>query len=45
MIVRGQRLIAPKGNTVLENGDHVYIVAGDSDLPMIHLMFGRAEEL
>jgi cell volume regulation protein A len=44
MIVRGHTLIAPKGTTVLEPGDHVYIVAGTADLALIHLMFGRAEE-
>jgi cell volume regulation protein A len=43
MIVRGQELIAPKGNTTLEPGDHVYIFARPEDRPLIQLMFGRPE--
>jgi cell volume regulation protein A len=43
MIVRGDDIIAPKGNTVLETGDHVYILMRPEDEPMILLMFGRPE--
>jgi cell volume regulation protein A len=41
LIVRGRRLIAPKGQTTLEPGDHVYVFAQPEDRPFIQLMFGR----
>jgi cell volume regulation protein A len=44
LIVRGRELIAPKGHTVLETGDHVYIFARPEDRGFIQLMFGRPEE-
>jgi potassium/hydrogen antiporter len=43
MIVRGNQLIAPKGNTVLEAGDHLYVLTPQEDRPFIQLMFGRPE--
>ena len=43
MIVRGDDIIAPKGNTVLQKGDHVYVLMRPEDEPMILLMFGRPE--
>ena len=43
MIVRGDDIIAPKGNTVLVTGDHVYVLMRPEDEPMILLMFGRPE--
>jgi len=43
MIVRGHDIVAPKGNTTLAVGDHVYVFARPEDRPLIHLMFGRAE--
>jgi cell volume regulation protein A len=44
LIVRGDRLIPPKGSTVLQPGDHVYLIAQPEDRPLIQLMFGRPEE-
>lgn len=44
LIVRGDELVAPKGNTRLQPGDHVYVVAQEEDRPLIQLMFGRPEE-
>jgi cell volume regulation protein A len=44
LIVRGQRLIAPKGSTELEPGDHVYVFSRPEDRGMIQLMFGRPQE-
>jgi cell volume regulation protein A len=44
LIVRGDRLVPPKGSTTLEPGDHVYLVAQPEDRPFIQLMFGRPEE-
>jgi cell volume regulation protein A len=43
LIVRGRELIAPRGQTVLEPGDHVYIFAREEDRPLIQLMFGRPD--
>ncbi|MGQ0814285.1 MAG: potassium/proton antiporter [Gemmatimonadota bacterium] len=43
MIVRGDSLIPPKGNSVLEVGDHVYVITRPHDLGEIQLMFGRPE--
>jgi cell volume regulation protein A len=44
LIIRGQELIPPKGSTVLEPGDHVYVFSRPEDRPLIQLMFGRPEE-
>jgi cell volume regulation protein A len=44
LIVRGNRLVPPRGGTTLEPGDHVYVIAQAEDRPLIHLMFGRPEE-
>lgn len=44
LIVRGDRLIPPKGGTRLEAGDHAYLIAQPEDRPIIQLMFGRPEE-
>lgn len=43
LIVRGTDLVAPRGNTVLEAGDHLYVFAQPGDLSFIQLMFGRPE--
>jgi cell volume regulation protein A len=43
MIVRGRELIAPKGDTILRPGDHVYVVASEKDQPFLQLMFGNPE--
>jgi potassium/hydrogen antiporter len=41
LIVRGQDLIAPRGNTVLESGDYVYVLTDPADRELVQLMFGR----
>jgi potassium/hydrogen antiporter len=43
LIVRGNRLVPPKGSTVLEPGDHVYVLTQAEDRPLMQLMFGRTE--
>jgi cell volume regulation protein A len=43
LIVRGNRLIPPRGATTLQPGDHVYVLAQPEDQPLIQLMFGRPE--
>lgn len=44
LIVRERQLVAPKGPTVLEPGDHVYVFAEPDDVPLVKLLFGRAED-
>ncbi len=43
LIVRGNRLVAPKGSATLEPGDHVYVVTQAEDRGLMQLMFGRPE--
>ena len=43
MIVRGRELIAPKGSTRLEVGDHAYVLTKPDDVAMVQLLFGRPE--
>jgi cell volume regulation protein A len=44
LIVRGRELLAPKGPTVLEVGDLVYVFCRPQDRAFVQLMFGRATE-
>lgn len=44
LLVRGEELIAPRGNTILRAGDHVYVFCRTEDKPFIQLIFGRPEE-
>ena len=44
LVVRGRDLLPARGTTVLEPGDHVYLIVRPEDEPMIELMFGRSEE-
>jgi cell volume regulation protein A len=44
LIVRGQELIAPKGNTILQAGDHIYVLTPPEERAFVELMFGRPEE-
>jgi cell volume regulation protein A len=44
LIVRGQELIAPKGNSVLQSGDHVYVLTPPEERAFVELMFGRPEQ-
>ena len=43
LIVRGNRLVPPKGTTTLLPGDHVYVLTQAEDRPLMQLMFGRTE--
>jgi cell volume regulation protein A len=43
LVVRGSELVAPRGNVVLEPGDHVYVICRPEDRPFIDLLFGRPE--
>jgi potassium/hydrogen antiporter len=44
VIVRGDELVAPRGDSVMTPGDHVYVLCRREDRPLVHLMFGRPEE-
>jgi cell volume regulation protein A len=44
MIEREGALIAPAGNTRVEPGDYVYIIAPAEYRPLVELLFGRPEE-
>jgi len=43
LIVRGRKLVAPEPTTVLQPGDHVYIITSPAEKPLVLLMFGRPE--
>jgi potassium/hydrogen antiporter len=43
MIVRGNDLIPPKGSTIVEPGDHVYVITRSEDVREMQLLFGRPE--
>jgi cell volume regulation protein A len=43
LVVRNRDLIAPRGDTVLELGDHVYVLSRPEDEGMVQILFGRAE--
>ncbi len=44
LIVRGDALVAPRGDVVLAPGDHLYVIVGAADAPLMRLMFGQQEE-
>jgi cell volume regulation protein A len=44
LVVRGRDLVAARGRTVLEPGDHVYVFTPPGEKPFVQLLFGRQEE-
>jgi cell volume regulation protein A len=44
LVVRGSQLVPATPETRLKAGDHVYVIAGAGDEPLIRLMFGRPAE-
>jgi len=42
MIVRGQRIIPPRGSTRIEPHDHAFLVLGPGVRPLVDRVFGRA---
>lgn len=40
LIVRGETLVAPKGETILTEGDHVFVFCPREDVPTVRLLFG-----
>jgi NhaP-type Na+/H+ and K+/H+ antiporter len=41
LIVRGDHLVAPRGETILEVGDHVCVFVTHEDRSVLDLIFGR----
>lgn len=44
LVVRGRELVAARGRTVLQPGDHVYLFTPPADRAFVQLLFGREEE-
>jgi cell volume regulation protein A len=44
LVTRGDELIAPRAETRLLAGDHVFVVCRPEDQPFVALVFGRLEE-
>ncbi|MFP2904105.1 potassium/proton antiporter [Pyxidicoccus sp. 3LFB2] len=44
LLVRGQELLAPRGDTVFQTGDHVYVFCHSEDLALLRLLFGQQED-
>ena len=44
MVLRGDDLLTARGATVLEPGDHVYVLTRAEDADFVHLLFGEAEQ-
>lgn len=44
LIVRGDEMLAARGDVVLEVGDHIYVFCRPEDRPLIDLLFGQAQE-
>jgi cell volume regulation protein A len=43
LIVRGRHVIAPRGGTRLQAGDHAYLFVTGADRPLVDLLFGAEE--
>lgn len=43
LIVRGDRLLPARGDTVIQPHDHVYVFCRPDDRPTVDLLFGRAD--
>ncbi|HVS01150.1 MAG TPA: potassium/proton antiporter [Thermoanaerobaculia bacterium] len=44
LVVRGESMLAPRGDTRIEPGDHVYVFCNSEDVPFMRLLFGRPEQ-
>jgi cell volume regulation protein A len=44
LVVRGRDVVAARGRTTLQPGDHVYVFAPPEEKGFVQLLFGRAEE-
>jgi cell volume regulation protein A len=44
LVVRGREVVAARGRTVLQPGDHVYVFTPPEEKPFVQLLFGRQEQ-
>jgi cell volume regulation protein A len=44
LVVRGEELLAPRGDTELQAGDHVFVFCPRAEVPLVRLLFGREAE-
>ncbi len=44
LVVRGRELIAPRGYTIIEHGDHVHVFCRPEDRAFVTLLFGAREQ-
>lgn len=44
LLIRGDELIAPKGATRLQAGDHLFVFGQKEDRAFLELLFGQREE-
>lgn len=44
LVIRGRELVAARGRTVLQPGDHVYVFTTPEEKPFVQLLFGRQAE-
>jgi cell volume regulation protein A len=44
LLARGSELVAPKGDTELQAGDHVFVFCPREDVQLVRLLFGREAE-
>jgi potassium/hydrogen antiporter len=44
LVIRGGQLIAARGPTVLNPGDHVYVFSRPEDRPLMELLFGQPQD-
>ena len=45
LVVRGADLLAPRGGTVLQPGDHVHVFCKPADRAFVQLLLGKPEEI
>ena len=43
LLIRGHAIIAPRGDTRIATGDHIYLLCRPDDRPFVNLIFGRQE--
>jgi cell volume regulation protein A len=43
LLIRGHAIIAPRGDTKIAAGDHIYVLCGPDDRPFVNLIFGGQE--
>lgn len=43
LVLRGDKFIVPRGSTVLQGGDHVYLFSEKEGMGILNLLFGREE--